>query len=448
MKIISSVRAKKAKVNDKMGIETTVVTKNGAIGINIASPASSGGPYEESFFYREEKNNEDLMQNEVRIINELVAPVLEGKDVTDQTEIDRILVNSFFKRKKIGSGSTSSISGAVVKAAAKIMGIPLYEYLADTKNQIIKLPIPLMPVPIADRYRYAVAGGKPTYAFACYGFKTINDAIHAGWEAKQKFLEKSRLGSNMSLDFRKTVSQTFFSLKENENANKVIEKLKPIYSKVFSKKQYSPKWNKQSDEIFLELMTDSILELGYKNKIGIMSDVAAGFYYNSNAQKYFNLFSGKEKSREELLEFYRDIISKYPVVLLEDPFEPDDFKSHQTLTKESGITIAADDLIGTDLSRLQKAISMGSCNSIVLKVNRIITVSDVLKTAKIAKNGELDILACPSRGLGSGIVDYAIALGAKYVKGVGHGALALKLLQVEKSLGDRAVFIGRNMIKL
>jgi len=188
--------------------------------------------------------------------------------------------------------------------------------------------------------------------------------------------------------------------------------------------------------------------MGYKNKIGIMIDVAASFYYNNRRKKFIGLFSEDDKTRDKLIDMYNDIVSTYPIVILEDPLDEEDFEGHAILTKELGIEVVGDDIFGTSLNRFQKGIEMGSCNSIVLKVNRMRTVSDAVKTAQLAYRSNYGVMLCSSRGLGEAAADFAVGLDTGQMKGGSSGRDWERLLQIAKNLGSRSCFAGRDGLRL
>ena len=176
-----------------------------------------------------------------------------------------------------------------------------------------------------------------------------------------------------------------------------------------------------------------------------MIDVAASLYYDNRRKRFVGLFSEDYKIREDLIDMYNDIVSTYHIVILEDPLDEEDFEGHAILTKELGIEIAGDDIFGTNLGRFQKGIDLGACKAIVLKVNRMRTVSDALQIARLAVRNDYGVIPCGSRGEGEDIVDYAVGLGTSQIKGAGL-SWGERLLKIEKDLGSVSRFSGGDFL--
>jgi len=189
----------------------------------------------------------------------------------------------------------------------------------------------------------------------------------------------------------------------------------------------------------LAAMTEAIDKTRYEGKVGIFIDCAAGCYYEAS-DKYVGLFSEGEKTREDMIELYKDFISSYPIVVLEDPLHEDDFEGHAILTRELGIEVVGDDLFVTNSERLRKGIQMGAANAMVLKIPQIGTVSEALDTVGLALENGYGVGPCSSRGDPSS--DLAVALNTGQVRGDLN-----RLLEIEEELGNSAKFLGRASFK-
>ena len=164
---IMAVKARELFVGDKIGIEAMVATDDGCLGVNLVTPGLSVGIHEADFLYDGgARYGGKGVLNAVHNVNEIIAPLLKGVDVTDQSRIDQIMLDLYLKGRKIGYNSISSVSGAVVKAAAKGLGLTLYEYLGRTEHKVHRLPVPVIYIPIGDSRRVRIAGGKPDYSLA------------------------------------------------------------------------------------------------------------------------------------------------------------------------------------------------------------------------------------------------------------------------------------------
>jgi enolase len=192
-------------------------------------------------------------------------------------------------------------------------------------------------------------------------------------------------------------------------------------------------------------MTEAIEKAGYRNKIGIQIDVAAGTYYDTKKDIFTGLFSGEEKTKEDLIELYRDIVKSYPVIILEDPLAENDYEGHAILTRELGIEIVGDDLFTTNPKRLQQGIDVGGANVMLLKPNQVGTLTEAFDAVQLAYRNGYGVMPCASRGEGEAIADYVVGLGTGHMR---EGATSNRLLEIEAELGSNAKFLGRKALKI
>jgi enolase len=129
------------------------------------------------------------------------------------------------------------------------------------------------------------------------------------------------------------------------------------------------------------------------------------------------LFSKEDKTKEDLIEIYKDMVASYPFVILEDPLDEVDYEGHAVLTKELPIEVVGDDLFTTNPIRLQKGIEVGACNAVLLKVNQIGTISEALDLVQLAYRNGYGVMPCSSRGEGADIADYCVGLNTGHVRG-------------------------------
>jgi enolase len=217
----------------------------------------------------------------------------------------------------------------------------------------------------SDRYGGGVKkpGIKPSYSFMCYDFDSFSDASYAAWELSQVWegaLKKHGL-----------------YYPESANTFGVIP------SGVF----------RDEREIW-EMMAKTIRNAGYEGRIGLQVDAAADSYYITESGKYRGLFTGEEIGPEALLDIYLEMVREYPFVVIEDPFYEDDYEYHTALTKAVDIQVVGDDLFTTNPERLKKGVEMGACNTMLLKVNQIGTITEALNTVRIAKQAGYQL--CPA----------------------------------------------------
>jgi len=338
-------------------------------------------------------------------VNMIIAPKLKGMDATEQKVIDDLMIelDGTPNKSRLGANAIVGVSLAVLKAAANSSGLSLYRYVGGVNA--CTLPCPIIGCGIAGTYRDPgkTRIAKPSFEYAAFGAKTFSDAVYVS-RLVQRELEgimKKRCGFHRGGDVLSVV---------------------------------------KDDREALNAMTEAIENAGYKGRIGIFLDCAAGCYYEGEIDRYVGLFSEGNKSREEMIELYKDFAANYPLVVLEDPLHEDDFEGHAILRKELGIEIVGDDLFTTNPKRLQKGIEMGAANAMVLKVPQVGTVSEAMDAVDLAQRSGYGVGPCGSRGDPS--ADLAVGLNTGQAR-----ADLNRLLEIEEELGSSARFLGRESFK-
>ena len=236
----------------------------------------------------------------------------------------------------------------------------------------------------------------------------INGGVHAGNE----------------LDF-----QEFMILPLAKNFKNTIQIASEIYQELKSliKKKYTKLATNIGDEggfalpvkypeEAIRIILEAAKNLSYQNKIKFILDIAASQFWKKREYK-MNIGNFSQK---ELLNYYSDLVKKYPIIALEDPFAEEDWKGFQGITKELGkkITIIGDDLLVTNPKRIKKAHSKKACNGLLLKVNQIGTISEAIESAKLAKSFNWKIMVSHRSGetRDDFIADLAVGIGADYIK--------------------------------
>ena len=398
------------------GVETTVITGNGAKGVAIATAGVSVGVYEVQFAYDggERWGGRGVIKA-VNIINETIAPALKGMDTTQQGRIDDTMIelDGTPNKAKLGGNSTASVSAAVLKAGAASLGIPLYQHIGGVNACILPTP-GVQAVNGSARYGGGQkSGGKPSHAFMTYGFNTFSEASYACWQVKSTF--QRLLLEKFKLNFA------------GSSHNRVL-----IHAGVV-----------EHDRELWDLMVAAINNSGNEGKIGIQVDVAAGTYYNKEKDKYIGLFSMEDKTKDDMIQLYREMVKQYPFVVIEDPLDEEDYEGHALLTKELGIQIVGDDLFTTNVERLKHGMEIGAGNSVLLKVNQVGTISEAFDTVRLAYSKGYGVMPCSSRGEGPDIADYAVGLGTGNIRESGLDPTTNRLLEIEAELGNRATFLGK-----
>lgn len=417
--LIKSVKARQVYSNrGKPGVEAVITTENGAVGRAMCTSGVSVGTHEVDFaFDGGKKFGGKGVRCVADRINTIAAPALIGVDTAIQLAADNAILNIGGNGKEaLGGNATAALSAAVLKAGAAALGIPLYRHIGGAGAMY--LPVPGVAMVAGDeRYGGGITtpGGKPTMSVMAFGFHTFSEASYACWEVHTRFAEKMK--------------RKFGGL---PNIRDFISVPAGIYS---------------SDKEIWEEMLRTISEAGYEGKMGFQMDVATDTYHNKEDGKYYGLFDKTPKTKEQLYDFYMQIIKDYPFVIIEDPFNEDDYDTTAALTKESGIQIVGDDLFTTNPKRVAYGISKGAANTVLLKVNQVGTISEALEMIQYAYKFGYAVMPSDSRGEGAAIADYAVGINAGSVRESAIGDRGNRFLEIEEELGKNARFIGARGLK-
>ena len=294
----------------------------------------------------------------VENVNTKIAPKIKGMDPGKQTNIDKTMIelDGTENKSKLGANAILGVSMAACKLAAAENNLPLYQYIAS------------------------LAGVKD-YVLPVPSFKVINGGKQGAHELSIQEFMISPVGA---ATFRQAMQM---GVEVYQNLKNVIKNKYGITAiGLGDEGGFSPPINRAEEAI--EFLLDAIKLSGYTDKVKIAMDSAASEFYDNDTNKY--KFEGKMFSPDEMLDFYSTIAEKYPIISFEDPFYEDDFATVGKLTAKIGqkIQIVGDDLLVTNIKRIQKAIDNKSCNALLLKVNQIGTVTESIQAAQLAqKNG-------------------------------------------------------------
>lgn len=416
---IVSVKARQVYTNrGNPGVEAVVTTENGAVGRAMCTYGVSIGTHEVDFtFDGGEKFRGKGVMRAVNNVNDVIAPVLVGMDAANQSAVDNAMLAIMPDAKlHLGGNATAAVSAATLKAGAAALGIPLYRHIGGAGAMYLPVPGVAM-VAGHDRYGGGITtpGGKPTMSCMCFGFDTFADASYACWDIHTRWAEKMKKLFGGAPNIR-----DFIVIPEG----------------IF-----------KSDEEIWESMTETIIQAGYEGKVGFQMDVATDTYHNKEDGKYYGLFNRQPKTKDQLYDFYMDMIRKFPFVILEDPFNEDDYETTAAFTKDSGIQIVGDDLFTTNPKRVAHGISMGAANTVLLKVNQVGTITEALEMIQYAYKFGYAVMPSDSRGEGDSIGDYAVGINAGSIRESGIGPRGNRLLEIEQELGSQARFIGARGLK-
>ena len=316
----------------------------------------------------------------VKNVNEKIFPKLKGMDALNQKLIDQTMIelDGTESKTNLGANAMLGVSLAVLKAGAKFKKEELYAYLGNKKI----LPRCMMNI--------------------------LNGGAHA--ENKLEFQEFMITPSKEEyLDNLRMGAEVFHSLQK-------ILKEKGLSCGVGDEGGFAPSIDNTKEA--LDLMQEAIEKAGYKlgSDIFIGLDVAASEFYKDG---YYNL-EDKKMTSDEMIDYYEDLISKYPIISIEDGLDQDDYIGWQKLTKRLGdkLQLVGDDLFVTNKKLLQKGIELKMANAILLKLNQIGTVTETLETIKLAQeNGYKTIISHRSGETEDNyIADFAVGLGLGQIK--------------------------------
>ena len=381
-------KIKARQVFDSRGyptIETEVLLEDGAIGRSIVPSGASTGSYEAHEL--RDKSNDYLNKGvfkAVKNVNTTINNKLINEDSLEQENIDSLLINldGTENKSNLVANAILSVSIANCKAAAKSQKKEIFQYL-NQKNEY-GLPYPLLNI--------------------------INGGAHANNSLNiQEFMIRPYCAKS----FEECMQFAFLTI---QNLKKKLEK-KKLNTSVGDEGGFAP--SLKSDEEALDLILESIESAGFKPGIDISLclDVASNELFDG---KSYSIISGKKINSKELVNYYADLVKKYPIKSIEDPIFEDDWETWSNLTGSIGdsVQIVGDDLFVTNENRLKKGIEQKSANAILIKLNQIGTVSETLKTIDLAQKEKFNTIISHRSGdtEDTFIADLAIATNSNQIK--------------------------------
>ena len=362
-------KIKSRQVFDSRGnptIEAEIYSDSGLNASAIVPSGASTGTHE-AFELRDKENKNYLGKSVFKAVENINGPIsksLKNIDFNDQKKIDKILINldGTEQKKKLGANAILAVSIASCKLAAIEKNISLYKCLGNSKST--QLPIPLLNI--------------------------INGGVHA---KNNLDIQEFMIRPEKSKSFSEAMRKSFL----------VIQNLKSMLddTNVGDEGGFAP--NLKNNEEAIQVIIKAIEKSGFKpgEDISICLDVAAN-----------------ELDKEKTIEYYSELVKKYPIKSIEDPFKEDDWESWKKLTKNTNIQIVGDDLFATNIKRLEKGIKDKSANAILVKPNQIGTVSETLDAINLAhKNGFKTIISHRSGDSeDTFIADLAVATNSSQIK--------------------------------
>jgi enolase len=354
-------------------------------------------------------------------VNKKIAPRVRGYDVCDQRGLDKLMcdLDGTANKGKLGANAILGVSMAACKAAAASKGVPLYKYIARLSgHKGVKLPVPQLNV---------INGGKHAGKE-----NDIQENMYMPTGAKS-FSEGIRMGAETYAVLRKM-------LKDKYGVHAI---------QLGDEGGFVPPINTPHER--LELMMKAVEEAGYKGKISIALDPASSEFFYKKSGGYYMI--GKRKySPADMVDFYADLVKTFPIVSIEDGMSEDDWDGWSMMTKKLGgkIQITGDDLLVTNVERINTGIQKKACNALLLKVNQIGSITESIESANLSyKNGwGVTVSHRSGETEDSFIADIAVGLDTGQIK---TGAPARserlskynQLLRIEEELGKKAIYPGK-----
>ena len=404
-------------------VEADVVLQSGAFG-RAAVPSGASTGVHEAVELRDGDKKRYMgkgVEKAVANINDVIYDALAGLEAEDQIEIDNTMINldGTENKGKLGANAILAVSLAVAKAQAEEAGLPLYRYLGGTMART--LPVPMMNI---------VNGGKHAdnpidiqeFMIMPVSAPSIKEAVRMG-------------------------AEIFHTLKKNLKAA-------GHNTNVGDEGGFAP--NLKSAEEALSFIVKAISDAGFKpgDDVVLAIDAASSEFYENG--KYEMKGEGKSYTSAQMVEFYKDLCSRFPIFSIEDGMAEDDWEGWKMLTDTLGdkVQLVGDDLFVTNPKRLAMGIEKGVANSILVKVNQIGSLTETMKAVDLAQRNKYTAVLSHRSGEteDTTIADIAVATNCGQIK---TGSMSRtdrmakynQLIRIEEELGDMAVYAGKSILK-
>ncbi len=406
-------------------IEVDVYTEEGVLG-RAAVPSGASTGEHEAIELRDNNKKRFFGKGVVKAVknvNEVIAPALEDWDVTDQTAIDRFLIelDGTENKGKLGANAILGVSLACARAASENLGIPLYRYIGGANA--CTLPVPMMNI--------------------------LNGGMHADNNLDLQEFMIVPAGADSFKQALRMGAEVFQTLKS-------ILKKKNLSISVGDEGGFAP--TLKSNEEALTVIMDAIKMAGYKpgKDIYIALDAAASSFFKNKKYELSGEAKPVKASAADMVEFYSQWVKKFPIISIEDGLAEDDWSGWKQLTdKLAGTTqLVGDDLFVTNTKRLKQGIEKKIANSILIKVNQIGTLTETLEAIEMAKTAGYTSVISHRSGETEDvtIAHLAVATNAGQIKtgSVSRSERVAKyneLLRIEEDLGKAAGYYGAELKK-
>ena len=419
MSIITDVYAR--EILDSRGnptVEVEVTLSDETVGRACVPSGASTGQHE-ALELRDGDRGRYLgrgVRKAVDNVNDRIADEIAGMDARDQTLIDLTMIelDGTPSKAKLGANAILGVSLAVARAAAEYTGLPLYQYIGGVGART--LPVPMMNI--------------------------LNGGKHADNNVDIQEFMIVPVGADSFADALRTGAEIYHALK-------AVLKKRGLSAGVGDEGGFAP--DLDSNEKAIAVVVEAIEKAGFVpgKDVFVALDVAASELWRDG--KYVLASEGKELDSAGLVDFYEALVSKYPIISIEDGLAEDDWEGWGTATRRLGdrVQLVGDDLLVTNVERIEQAIQRGVANSVLIKVNQIGTLSETLDAIETAKRAGYTAVISHRSGEteDTTIADIAVAVNAGQIKSgapcrTDRAAKYNQLLRIEDLLGDAGMYAG------
>ncbi|HHY59359.1 MAG TPA: phosphopyruvate hydratase [Clostridia bacterium] len=399
-------------------VEVDIYLEDGTVGRAAVPSGASTGAYE-AVELRDKDEKRYLGKGVLDAVNNVnvhIRPEILGMNVFNQPELDRLLIelDGTPNKGKLGANALLGVSLAAAKAAANCLGLPLYRYLGGTNAKV--LPVPMMNI--------------------------LNGGKHADNNVDIQEFMIMPVGASSFREALRMCAEVFHHLK-------AVLKGKGLNTAVGDEGGFAP--NLASNEAALAVIMEAIDRAGYRagEDFRLALDVAATELYQDG--KYVLAGENVTRTSQEMVEFYRSLVDKYPIISIEDGLAEDDWEGWRELTAALGdrVQLVGDDLFVTNTGRLAQGIKNDTANAILIKVNQIGTLTETLDAIEMAKKAGYTAIVSHRSGEteDTTIADIAVATNAGQIKTgapsrTDRVAKYNQLLRIEEELGEVAQYGG------
>lgn len=396
-------------------LEVEILVGDMIKGTSIAPTGQSTGMYEA----KEVRDGGERFQGKgclcaAKNVETEIRNLLIGMDVTDQKKIDMAIkeLDGTPDKSRLGSNATSAVSCAVMSAAAKTQRLPVYKYI--NKDACV-LPIPMLDFISGSHYSFGASSEIQEFSVLPVGAESFHDAME--------------------------ISKSLYNVLRNN----IVEKYGALGQCVDAAGSFAIPVKSCRETLDFLMKAMDMSGLGHKFRIGM--DCASSEWFDKDRKLY--CFEGEYRTREEMLDYYKQLVADYPIVTLEDPFDENDVDGFAMATKELGIQIVGDDFYVTNTEVMKDKVAAGAGNCLLWKYNQVGTLTEAFEAASMALDNNMGLM--PSERSGESeddiLADIIVGLNAGQCKsGIpvrSENTMKYnRMLKIERELGDRAIYGG------